>query len=276
VIEDIIVALESIHSASGDYNSDPARVYRMYGNIFELPELPGIVVTPLHDHTARYVVLDGANRTTATRALGFEHILAQVVESDELGFETQTWNHVVWSIPPEKFLERLRALAVLDFRPSDEKKAYTAVIHRKGLAAVHLPDGRVFEIWTPPAGVVERNRHLNAIVDTYKDAGKLDRTNLQSVDPLRKLYTDLSALVFMPKLQIRHIISLVSQGHFLPAGVTRFTVSPRALRVNFPMDLLRSDRSLEAKNDELARFIKDRIAQKAVRYYSEETVLYDE
>lgn len=47
VVDDIVETLEAIHSASGDYNTDPERVYEMYGNVMELPELPGIVVAPM-------------------------------------------------------------------------------------------------------------------------------------------------------------------------------------------------------------------------------------
>jgi hypothetical protein len=80
----------------------------------------------------------------------------------------------------------------------------------------------------------------------------------------------------MPKLRIRHITYLVSQGHRLPAGVTRFTISPRALRVNYAIEKLASDRGLEEKNDDLHSFLKERAARKGIRYYAEATVLYDE
>lgn len=235
-----------------------------------------VIVTPLHDHTARYMVLDGANRTTATRKMGFEHILAQVVETDELGVETQTWNHVVWDVPTEQFFARLEKIDGLAFRQSTVEQAYHTVIHRQGLVAVHLPDGRVYEVHAHTTNQLARNDFLNRIVDTYKDVGRMDRTPHRTVEPLKKIYPTLTGLVFLPKLRIRHILNLVSQGQYLPAGVTRFTISPRALRVNLPLDILTSDRSLEGKNDQLDQFIRQRMAQKGVRYYAEETVLYDE
>jgi len=46
-VNHVVTTLESIHSASGDYNSDPERVYEMYGNVLELEELPAIVVAPM-------------------------------------------------------------------------------------------------------------------------------------------------------------------------------------------------------------------------------------
>ncbi|HLF91762.1 MAG TPA: hypothetical protein VI451_22680 [Anaerolineales bacterium] len=237
-----------------------------------------VIVTPLHDHTARYMVLDGANRTTATRKMGFQHILAQVVEADALAIETQTWNHVVWDLPPKKLLSEIRNIPGLALHPSSVRSSYETVINKKtSLAAVHLPDGTVFEARIHATSVVERNRFLNAIVNTYVHRTPMDRTAHHTVEQLVKTYPTLSGLIFMPKLPIEHLTSLVSQGELIPAGVTRFTINPRALRVNFPLNILENQKmSLEEKNDALEAFIQDRFAKKGVRYYAEETVLYDE
>lgn len=262
-----------IHEYHDDSRTGPLVEKITQSGVFTNP----VIVTPLHDHTARYMVLDGANRTTAMRKLGYPHILAQVVEPDALGVETETWNHVIWDLAPGDLLAGIRQIEGLELRPSDVQRAYDAVIHKKAsLVALHLPDGTVYEVDARLPGTVERNRFLNAIVDSYKHRGRMDRTNQRTIEPLRKLYPTLSGLVFMPKLEIRHIMYLVSQGHRLPAGVTRFSISPRALRVNFPLEELKADTSLEEKNDRLHAFIQRRVAAKGVRYYAEATVLYDE
>lgn len=41
------------------------------------------IVTPIGDGDQRFVVLDGANRTTALSSLGYPHVLAQVVRYQE-------------------------------------------------------------------------------------------------------------------------------------------------------------------------------------------------
>lgn len=261
-----------IHEHHDDSRTGPLIERLETSKVFTNP----IIVSPLHDHTARYMVLDGANRTTATRRMGFDHILAQVVEQEELGVETRTWNHVVWDVPLDEFWERIYAVEGLAFKESTAEQANETVLTRNGLAAVHLADGRVYEALAPAIGRVARNDFLNRLVDTYKSAGRMDRTPQRTIEPLRKLYPTLTGLIFMPKLRVRHLSYLVSQGHFLPAGVTRFTVTPRALHVNFPMDILRSDQSLEEKNDALDAFVRKLLAEKRVRYYAEATVIYDE
>lgn len=237
-----------------------------------------VIVAPLHDHTARYMVLDGANRTTATRKMGFQHILAQVVEPDQLGVETHTWNHVIWDLPPEALLAGVEAIPGITLHPSTAEKAFDAVINRKtSLVAVHLPDDRVYEVHIHQTSASERNRFMNAIMNSYIHRARMDRTAHRNVEPLRKLYPTLSGLIFTPKMPIAHLITLVSHGELVPAGVTRFTVSPRALRVNFPLEILENPTlTLEEKNDALESFVQKRYEKKGVRYYAEETVLYDE
>ena len=62
----------------------------------------------------------------------------------------------------------------------------------------------------------------------------------------------------------------------MPPGVTRFTVSPRALRVNYSLEDMASNKSISEKNQALQRWQNERVARKGVRFYDEATVLYDE
>jgi hypothetical protein len=71
-------------------------------------------------------------------------------------------------------------------------------------------------------------------------------------------------------------MQLCGEGYMLPSGITRFSVAPRALHVNYPLEELKADKPLEEKNEVLRRWLLDRIAHKGVRYYSEPTVLFDE
>ncbi len=83
-------------------------------------------------------------------------------------------------------------------------------------------------------------------------------------------------MVVLPRFRIEEILYLVGEGHLLPAGSTRFTISPRALYLNYPLDELTSDKSLEEKDNSLQKWLQARIAKKGVRYYGEATFLFDE
>ncbi|HSG43470.1 MAG TPA: hypothetical protein VLA72_09980, partial [Anaerolineales bacterium] len=66
------------------------------------------------------------------------------------------------------------------------------------------------------------------------------------------------------------------QGIVLPTGITRFSVSPRALHLNYPLHELSSAKDLEYKQRYLDHWVQERIKKKGVRLYSEATFLFDE
>jgi len=82
--------------------------------------------------------------------------------------------------------------------------------------------------------------------------------------------------VIFPRFDIDHVMQLAGAGYLLPTGVTRFTVSPRALHINYPLSELQVDKPLEEKNAALQAWMQERLARKGVRYYAEATYLFDE
>jgi hypothetical protein len=83
-------------------------------------------------------------------------------------------------------------------------------------------------------------------------------------------------LVIFPRFRVRDILDLAGAGYLLPTGITRFTVAPRALHLNYPLKELAANKTLEEKNSELRTWIQERIASKGIRYYAEPTFLFDE
>lgn len=235
-----------------------------------------VIVAPFHDHTARYMVLDGANRTTALKEMGYPHILAQVVEPDSPGLALQTWHHVIWNLNSQRLLGMIQSIPNIAIKPVDPKNGEKLLSRQHALVLIYVPPEEVYAAKTPASNLIQRNNYLNKIVETYNDQAEMDRTNIKNLERLEKLYSKLSGLVIMPPFNISHVMYLASENHKLPPGVTRFIISPRALRVNYPLEELTATKSLEEKNDALNAFIQQRIEKKGVRYYKEETVLYDE
>ena len=78
---------------------------------------PPIVTESLEtEQGPRHVVLDGANRVSVARHLGWPHLLVQVVRYDAPGVELRTWHHVLSGFPYER-LERVGADAVFSDNP---------------------------------------------------------------------------------------------------------------------------------------------------------------
>lgn len=234
------------------------------------------IITPLMDRTGRYMVLDGAHRTLSFQMLEIPHILAQVVDPDDPGLQLNPWNHVIWEMRAEELLDSLQDIPNLELVHRDLNRAQREMTDKKALAIVRLPSGETFAAHPPSADLGTRVHLLHAIVNQYQDRGKMDRTNLIDMEKLNELYTELTGLVMMPAFRIEDILYLVGEGTMLPPGSTRFTIAPRALHVNYPLEKLSAPKSLEEKDAWLQEWLQEKIENKSVRYYEEPTFLFDE
>lgn len=231
------------------------------------------IVMPLRDGSNRYMVLDGANRVTSLRVMEFPHIVAQVVEPDDPRVTLQTWNHVIWGMKPATLLRLLKQIEGLSLKKIDVQHSFTPPDCTT--LQVRLADGRAY-LGCTPAGLDEEMRVLHAIVNTYKERAFLDRTSQTLVESFRSVYPDLTGLVIFPRFDIQTVLNLAGRGQILPTGITRFTVSPRVLHLNYPLHELSSAKPLEYKQEYLQHWIEERLKNKNVRYYAEATFLFDE
>lgn len=261
-----------IHERHDDERTRPLVLRIRASGVFRNPP----IVTPLRDGTDRYMVLDGANRITALREMDFPHALVQVVQPDDPGLNLQTWNHVVWELNARRFLTGIRDIPSIRLIPQHNANVEPDLEQDCGLALVQSCRGRTYTVCTPARDLETRIRQLNSIVDSYKDRGRLDRTSSRDVNILQEIYPHLSGLVIFPRFKIQELLRLAGQGYLLPSGVTRFTISPRALHVNYPLQELGEDRPIEEKNEKLLQWLQECIARKGVRYYAEATFLFDE
>jgi len=264
-VEDLV-----IHEWHDDQRTPPLIERMRASGVFRNPP----IVAPLQDGTQRYMVLDGANRTTALQKMGYPHALVQIVRPNHPGLKLYTWNHVVWGIDPAEFFLAIRQLPDIQLVGAEEERP--DLWGDCSLASIQVRRGDFFSVCTTVKELVRRVQILNALVNSYKDRASMDRTNERSVVRLKGIYPDLSGIVIFPRFDIQHVLSLAGAGYLLPSGITRFTVSPRALHVNYPLEDLAEDKPLEEKNESLQRWVQERIARKGVRYYAEATFLFDE
>jgi hypothetical protein len=141
---------------------------------------------------------------------------------------------------------------------------------------VQTPDGKAYIVRSQPGDLAGRSRKLVEVAQCYMSHAVIDRTTAQQIHELDGKYDSLTAIVVFPPYKPAEVLELCAAGILLPPGITRFTVSPRALRVNYSLDELSSNKSIEEKKEVLARWVNERVARKGVRYYAEATVLYDE
>jgi hypothetical protein len=232
------------------------------------------IVMPLTDGSNRYMVLDGANRVTSLQEMEFPHIVAQVVEASNPNVNLQTWNHVIWGMPTKTLMSELRKVKGLEVIKINTSRSLDAPKYVP--VQIRLPDGKFYLLTESPSDLPAHIGTLHKIVNAYKTRASLDRTSQTLVDSFKPIYPDLTALIIFPSFKIKTVLKLAAQEIVLPTGITRFTVSPRALHLNYPLHELSSGKSVEYKEAYLKKWIEERVKKKGVRLYSEATFLFDE
>lgn len=235
------------------------------------------VVTPLATPgQERYVVLDGANRTTAARALGLVHFAVQAVRYDEPEVRLLTWNHALAGERARALFELLSEVPGVTCSREAVPHARALLARREILAFAASPESGAIAL-AAPGDFAERNRVLNRIVETYREHTRVYRVAPDSIEATLERIPDAEALVVFPRFAPAEVLELAATGEEMPAGITRHLISWRALRVNLPIDFLADpETSREEKQAWLRSWMRERVEQGHVRFYEESTVLFDE
>lgn len=254
--------------------TDPERTTRLTQVLAREQKLKNpAIVAPIPD-SERYVVLDGANRTMALRALGAPHMLVQVVNYDEV--ELDTWNHVITGMATEALFASVRAVQWLDLQPGTLILARALLTARRCLGYLIDPSGAV-SILRGGASLRDEARLLMKVVAGYKGISTIYRTKTDNMAELIEYYEHVAAIVVFPRFTPADIINLATTDDKMPTGITRHIIPHRALRLNYDIQRLADPaQSLAEKNEELQGFIRERLQGRNIRFYQESTVLFDE
>ncbi len=227
------------------------------------------LVAPVDD---RWVVLDGATRSDALRQLGYRHAVVQDVAVGE-GVSLETWHHVVRMIEPDALIDVLRAVAGVTIEEVEDDPASRAIEYG-GICSVLTVDGRGFVVHAQPG--TNRFDALAAVADAYIGAATVSRNLERSVRALAGWYPDMVALVEYPQFTVEQVLLAAGSGRLLPAGVTRFLIPGRVLRLDIPLSMLEDERSLDEKNRWLHDYLSEKERRGKIRYYREPVYLLDE
>ncbi len=229
------------------------------------------LVTPWQ---GKYIVLDGATRTEALRWLHCPHVVAQIVDLEAV--ELYTWNHAVLESSAHTLYEHLQRVPGIELVPGDEEKVRAGLEDRQFIAGLVFSHNDMYGVRNTEPIQGGDITALNRLVDAYMSLGQVERTLAEDWPSLQREYPDAAMLVLFPAYTPREIMDFVMTGQRLPAGITRFVVPGRILRLNFPMEILYADKPLGEKNEALQKFLQERLARRRVRYYQEPVILLDE
>lgn len=251
---------------------DPLRSALQEDGILKNPP----VVIPFPGRTGEYVVLDGANRTTAFKELEIDHVVVQVVRPGREEIRLRTWNKVISGAPPERLFHSLYDLFGVMPAPSDRKERLERYSSRARLAYLSLPDGSAWEIGSERENLPERIRLLRQLDMVTSEVGDSERTSEIDASQFMGVFQPLAGLVIFPPFEIEEVLEVVAQDLCIPSGLTRFVIAPRALRINYPLERLQKSGTMEEKQGALETWIEERLRSRNVRYYAEATFSYDD
>lgn len=238
-----------------------------------------------------YVVLDGATRVNAFRKLAHPHIIVQVVDVERDNVQLFAWNHVVRDVHGSggvtgflQMVESVEGLHLYEIAAESVPHIENAgdalgTVRTVGGPAYALQldaeRGRAAKHDAPP-DLQQPQEILNRLVDAYGQWGDIERTLSVEMEQVRTLYRDAVALILFPTFTPSSVLQMAARGHLLPAGITRFVIPGRILRLNAPLEPLTSGESTARKQEWLDRFVAEKLGNRHVRYYEEPVMLLDE
>jgi L-serine kinase (ATP) / ParB family transcriptional regulator, heme-responsive regulator len=237
---------------------DPFRVDRLRDRI----DSDGIQINPMVCTTApdgTYVLLDGATRREAFNRLGAPHAVIQIVDPTSVTLET--WHHVLQNGKADTLMEALEASESFQ------------LVADSGTPRINVGG----DAWkTARAVSVSTNACLNALVDCYHGQMTVTRVTDPREKSVQSTHHDWTAIVEFPALTIDDVMTAATEADYVPAGITRFVVPARALRLNIPLDFLMDTADTAAKQEHLDAILTKRAREGRIRRYDEPVIILDD
>lgn len=228
----------------------------------------------------RYIILDGATRYSALQSLHYPYAIVQVVDKDQAGFQLHTWYHAISADEKnnpgtfEHLLTLLNEIDGLILRPIQPDEAQNSLLLPNSLCYFIDPGGRLLLAET--RSDAPKLQVMNAIVDTYNAWGGVERTLLTDIERLLAQFPKLVTVAIYPQFQPEDVFDAAADGNLLPAGLTRFVIPGRILRLNADLGRLKLDEPLSEKRAWFNEFLSGKLSRSRLRVYQEPVVLLDE
>lgn len=223
------------------------------------------------DGQRRRIVLDGANRVTALRKLDYPHVLVQELDLSDPGLVLDSWHHAIEYLTPEQLREHARSVDGVEVVAGEGEPLSAPGV----LARLRFADGTAVTLHSE-GGLMDRVGQLQEITRLYHHFALFDRVSYTDLEHLTRHYRNFTALVSFPPFNREDLLEVTGHDRRVPSGMTRVLLPKRALRFNLQLEILRAGLSLEEKESWLQQTIREKVADKAIRFYREPTFFFDE
>lgn len=219
-------------------------------------------------NSGNYVVLDGANRTTALRQLGLNFALVQEFKYEDL--QLDSWCHVLLGKTVSFWVKKFLPISKFE----EDKNIARCNIKSKS-AKVYLLSGNKIFSTKLTGNLEERLKKINQMSEVYLKEGCFKRINYRHFIKNNKVKSGEHVIIY-PYFSKTDILSITMKGLFIPSGISRHIVKNRALHVNLPISILKHVGSLNDKNNFLNKFLNKIISIRQYHAYDGSVCLFDE
>jgi hypothetical protein len=208
--------------------------------------------------------------------LGYRYVIVQVVDPDQTEFQLHTWFHAV--LQPDKPLAdlfaRLEEIDGLKLLPLDSRDIQPALSEPRTLCYFLDIQGRA--ILAQEKEGVNRLSVMKELVHTYTSWGIVERTLITDIDRLLAQFPTMKTVAVFPQFIPHEVFDAAKDGDLLPAGLSRFIIPGRILRLNADLARLKRDEPLSEKRVWFNSFLSQKMRHSRFRFYEEPVVLLDE
>ena len=234
-----------------------------------------VMVGRVTDNDSKFLLLDGVNRVSALKNLGFKDTTAQVVDYFSKNVSVNTWCHLIYDFEPQDLLKKIKDIKEVSLEKTNRKRARILLKQNKVVCCLFFRNKDIFLI---------KNKHdlrtrvskLVDVVNTYCESSVVHRVSeTEARFLLRKQKTATAVLVF-PMYEKKDIVNLASNKVRLPPGVTRHIIPSRVLNFHVDLALLEVDMPLLDKNKIIQEMVNRRITYGKTRFYPESVLVFDD
>ena len=232
-------------------------------------------------HPGEYILLDGANRVSAFRELGYSHIPVQVVDYGDPEVFVKGWHHLLLEGHTLNLHDAYQAIPGITLRKISAEDV-TALLELRRVFAVLVDETANYwalmsEQGSGPSDLIGWMAILEQVIAAYEGKTRLERIKLADHAHLPDVFETMEhQLVLYPALTKVELLQLASAGVMIPTGISRHNIPWRALGLNLDLTFLTDLASDAAKEKHLHDYVDDLEVRGRIRFYEESAFIMDE
>ena len=228
-----------------------------------------------------FLLLDGANRVSAFRELGYSHIPVQVVDYGEERVQLKGWHHLLVNGRALKLRQQLEKLSDTTVKEVPHgrlthllelRMVYGVLVDEKADCWGLFPEKEGEEIY-----IRKRIEVMERVVASYEGKSKLERIKLADFSLLPEVMNSVEhQLCLFPVLTKNELLQMAREGVMIPTGLTRHLIPGRALGINIDLGFLSATQDAAAKIGHFNKYIDDLEVKGKIRFYEESVFVMNE